>query len=261
MPTIWEKAKAGFHYRGDFLVIDAHCHLECAPGAAAGPFSLPRLIETMDALGIERACVNLAHFPNAPEANDRLNSYVRREPMRIFAIALVNPFTPNANLDEARRCLDELGMRGVKVANHWNRSALLPLKTEDAERMEPVFALAERQRRPVICHGFITPDAVRRHPDLPFIIAHGTEDWEAAEAYRPFPNAFFDTATGFFPRATIEHFVNRFGADRIVFGSNMPRNDPRVPLGAALTSGISRLDKEKILGRNMAGLLGFNPSK
>jgi len=257
MPGTWENIKQGFHFRGDYFIVDAHCHVDCPAVASPKPFGVQDLIGVMDSLGIERACVNLSHFPDYAQANERAMASVRQYPKRLFGIAVASVYAPHSDVDRVRRCIEELGMRGIKVTARWDSESLMPPVSSQTAGLEEIYQLAMRWNCPVICHGYLTPSIARRYRDVQFILTHALEDWASAESYRKCENVHFDTSASFFPRASIAHFVKLFGAQRIVFGSDMPLIDPRVPLGVILSAGISEHDKERILGLNMARLLGL----
>lgn len=49
----------------------------------------------------------------------------------------------------------------------------------------------------------------------------------------------------------LETFVNRFGAERLLFGTGMPMYDPAEPIGMLLTSGLSEDALRAIAGENL----------
>ena len=53
----------------------------------------------------------------------------------------------------------------------------------------------------------------------------------------------------------IEQFVREVGADRILFGSDMPFVNANAQIGKILYAKIPDEDKRKILGLNMAELI------
>jgi len=54
----------------------------------------------------------------------------------------------------------------------------------------------------------------------------------------------------------IEYAVREFGAERLVFGSFLPVNDPFVAMGMVLDAGISEQEKRLLAGDNLRRLIG-----
>jgi predicted TIM-barrel fold metal-dependent hydrolase len=77
------------------------------------------------------------------------------------------------------------------------------------------------------------------------------------EAVRACPNIFLETCTSFGEHGTIEFLVEGAGADRVLFGSDMPLMDARYNVGRIATANISEEDKRKVLGLNAMRLLGL----
>ena len=72
-----------------------------------------------------------------------------------------------------------------------------------------------------------------------------------------YENYYVDTAfTNTIPGA-IEILVDKLGADRVLFGSDMPIVSPYIRLGQLLSANICDADMEKILGLNAARLYGI----
>jgi predicted TIM-barrel fold metal-dependent hydrolase len=57
----------------------------------------------------------------------------------------------------------------------------------------------------------------------------------------------------------IEQLVAGAGAERVVFGSDMPLMDPRCQIGKIITAAIDDQAKRLVLGENAARLLGLAP--
>jgi uncharacterized protein len=55
----------------------------------------------------------------------------------------------------------------------------------------------------------------------------------------------------------LEHAVSELGAERILFGTDMPLLDPYTQLAKVTGADISNEAKQAILGDNLAGLLGL----
>ena len=66
-------------------------------------------------------------------------------------------------------------------------------------------------------------------------------------------NVFTDTALA--PSYEIEDYINKFGSDRILFGSDFPFGDPKGELSKILDLSIPLENKNQILGLNLQRLL------
>ena len=68
------------------------------------------------------------------------------------------------------------------------------------------------------------------------------------------PNVYLETSN-FIGQDHVTQFVRRFGAERLLYGSFLPVNDPYTAAGMILDADISEADKEKIAGGNLRRLV------
>jgi hypothetical protein len=71
---------------------------------------------------------------------------------------------------------------------------------------------------------------------------------------RDCPNLFVEISN-FVGAGFLEHAVRQFGAERLIFGSFLPMNDPLVPMGMILDAEISDAEKAMIAGGNLRALI------
>lgn len=242
---------------------------------------IDELLLALDAAGIARA-VLLGWYWEKPETCAWQNRFyaacVRAHPDRLSAFATLHPASGReSTLREIRRARDE-GLIGLgELSPHSQAHAI----------DDPVFAemlqLAGELRMPVNLHvtdpasrpyvGRIeTPlrDFVRiarAHPRTTFILAHWGgmlplvhPDASAAAL----PNVFYDTAASplLYDAGVWSRALPRFGADRVLFGSDFPLNlYPKldelpglVRLAAEARAGGA---DDRVLGRNAARILGL----
>lgn len=69
------------------------------------------------------------------------------------------------------------------------------------------------------------------------------------------PNIFIETSN-FIGPAFIEFAVREFGAERLIFGSFLPVNDPFVPIGMICDASISENEKILIAGATLRQIIG-----
>lgn len=72
---------------------------------------------------------------------------------------------------------------------------------------------------------------------------------------KKFDNLYIDTGT-YYTLDGIEYITNKFGAERLVFGSNMPFTAVGASVGKIIFSKISDSDKEKIAYKNICNIIG-----
>lgn len=246
-----------------FDIIDVHAHL--------GPFAqfhIPHndaagMIAEMDRLGIRQMWI-AAHAAIAADAvrgNDAVAEAVRAYPGRFLGYVVVDPNYPAEVVSELERRLAQPEFAMIKLhpglANY-------PI---DGPNYVPVWDIARERRCPVLTHAwtgcpYCGPGPIRRvldrHPDTRLIFGHAlfhaTFD-EAAAVARDFEHVLLDLTTSNHAYGMLEHAVQTMGADRIVYGSDMPFISAAGAVGKVLYACISDEDKAKILAGNARRLL------
>lgn len=211
--------------------------------------------------------------------NDYVAAYVAQHPDKLIGFASVDPNDPGS-ADQLRAAVDELGLRGLKVA---------PIYQDfdpTSERAERVFAVAEELGLPVLWHqgtSFIrsgplkysNPVAVDevaiRHPELRVVVAHLGHPWieETIVVVRKHPFVYADIS-GLHTRpwqlynglvTALEYGIT----DKLLFGSDFPfatiqqtrqalRAVTRMVEGTPLPQ-IPEIVVESIIARNTISLL------
>lgn len=170
-------------------------------------------------------------------------------------------------LNELDRIKD-LGLKGVKIHPDYQGYFLFE------ERLLPFWEKCARLELPVIIHmGYdpVTPtvrhampqDLVYVHsrvPEADIIAAHmgGVFAWEAAEHYICGDrHIWLDTAftQGFLDPSLMKRLIEKHGADRVLFASDLPWHLPSMEMKMIEELDISEEDKEKIFWKNAAELL------
>lgn len=123
------------------MVIDCHTHLSGAEVA-------PEVMRAADRLGISRLCASSLgrawQYEPTPEvcieANNDVAEAMRRHAGRILGFCMVNPAYPEAAMSEFRRCIEDVGMSGLKlwVAVRANDARVFPLVEQAIAYRVPV---------------------------------------------------------------------------------------------------------------------------
>ncbi len=212
------------------LVIDAHCHI-------GRSLSGEELIQLMDDAGIGKAVVFVTPFlwglpgqADYHDTNDYIADMQRKYPDRLIGFACANPHVRPGR--ELERCVNELGLRGVKI--HPENHCFAVDSLIGGEMMDAVVALQKETgaRIPILSHGMTTIGAMPdqfgrlagRYPDVTIIIAHGAGFqnlyFPSIEPIAEHDNLFVDTAMTTIDDLHLIGVTARIGVRKVVFGSD-----------------------------------------
>jgi hypothetical protein len=227
------------------VVIDSHAHV--GPFASYYiPYNAPaEMVHEMDRVGIR--CCWAFPFMLACEwrrGNDDVIGAVREFPGRFWGIAAMSPHYPDELLPELERCL-EAGCVGVKFhpdLHHYDPNAV---------DMDSVLSYLDRYGLLCHSHNFGTPETmlrlVKRYPRVTFVSSHFSPGYD--RVVNECTNLFVCACTCWGMRS-LEEFVERVGAERVLFASDFPCLDLATALGPVLFAQLSDEQKRMILGLN-----------
>jgi uncharacterized protein len=236
-------------------VIDFHVH---QPSGDA--YSSSAYVDVMDDLGIQMSVVftydGLLH--PSPAANDSLARFVEPFPDRLIAFATVNPRDPSA-ADEIERCVQDHGMRGVKL-HPW----LQGFSAHIAGLNDVCTAVAEFGI-PLLFHDgtppFTTPlqfaSLAMRHPDATIVLGHGGlhDMWrEAIAAVSLSPNIYLCMCAT--PPYAMKAIVEECRLDRLLFGTDAGLRANPYQRYAALR--VRQLDRLGLTADQSEAIRGIN---
>ncbi len=187
------------------------------------------------------------------------------EDERFVALGTINPNDENWR-EEIER-VKALGLHGIKLHSDMQRFNL------DDERMIERYRYMRDLDLPVLFHmgdkryDFSAPirlaNVLRRIPDLKCIAAHmgGYSKWN--EAYDVLPvldNLYFDTssALGLMSNEQALRFIDKHGADNILFGSDYPLWDPKQAIDNVLSLNLDENMNCKIFAENFCKLFDIH---
>jgi uncharacterized protein len=225
-----------------YAPFDAHTHIG-SNDPDGYKSSTGQLLAALDLIG-SRAAVFPMHEPGGyPPANDYVMEEARNSGGRLLAFCRLDPHADDP-AGEAERCLDA-GARGIKLHPRAERFRLEEPETE------PIFAVANERRVPVLVHagrgipalGRDAVDLSERFPDAKIILAHAAVCdlawiWREAASH---PNLFFDTAW-WSPQDLLTLFA-LVPPGQILWGSDAPYGTPLqstlLAFRAALQAGVT----------------------
>ncbi|MHC4871493.1 MAG: amidohydrolase family protein [Planctomycetota bacterium] len=257
--NILEKALAGKPL-DDWFVLDCHGHLDYWRGSPTFEVSADEMIARMDRIGIDMLCINKWNCPDVVLGNNDVAAVIKKYPERFLGYAATNPsLGRDFNRDELKRCFDEFGFTGIKVHNGYD---MLPMRDhvntlEFRDGLEAVWEFADEYKCSVLCHGYLNPEVANKYKEAVFFHAHAGGEKLSGDIYKDCPNVYLDTANSLTMPGNIERQIEVAGIDKIIFGTDMPFADPAYRLGQVVARKIPDHDMEKILGLNMARILGI----
>jgi len=296
------------------LIIDAHCHIWeeelmseelrkiildiCAQHDFDPPQLLDgtveRLIREMDEAGIDKTVIVGIDYGYlfrgkipAKEYNDYVANLIQEYPDRLIGLAGIDPRRGKEAIQELERCMNELGLSGVKL---WPQTGFYP----DEYSYFPFYERAQELGATILCHtGAPPPGTYLKYchpvnldkvainfPDLKIIMAHVGDPWisEALTVATKNGNIYFDISGWegqfkFAPVALMQTLAQAklgCGIKKVLFGSDWPLFTPIVPL-KDWVEGIKKLklppplklmglpelnqeEKQMILGENAANI-------
>jgi predicted TIM-barrel fold metal-dependent hydrolase len=94
----------------------------------------------------------------------------------------------------------------------------------------------------------------KRYPNVRWVVAHCGADFKTADlaidCLNEFKNVFAEITLTPVTSGIIDYLANHAGADRVLYGSDLPMRDPRQQLGWVVFSKLSVAKKKQILGEN-----------
>lgn len=241
------------------LRVDGHCHLGHGIRRSV---SARVLLKEMDRHGIDQAVVcSVDQFlaVDNREGNDLIAQTVKKHPDRLIGFASVNPWYGLAAVDELKRSLDQ-GLRGLKLNPFIQGFCITD------EVVLPLVEVAADYGIPVYCHTG-TPvgalplqlaDLAVRFPNVNFIMGHmGSADFvdEVIPAMEVAGNLFAETSK-VQNCQLLKRVIERFGAERVIFGTNYPNSSYGVELEKMALLDLTPDIQGWVLGRSILRLIG-----
>jgi predicted TIM-barrel fold metal-dependent hydrolase len=243
------------------MIVDAHTHVGYTK--YGDTLNAERLLKVMDEVGVDKAVLIPALSTGRPLPADKAAEEVKKAPDRLVAFAAVNPKGKDAvaNLEEA---VVKHGAKGLKI-----HPTFQALPADDEIWVYPLVQKAQELKIPVMFHSgegpYATPWQIglvaMDFPKVTIIMAHmGLNSLSYTEGAikmaKKASNLVLETA-GVVHDHPITKACQAIGSDRIIFGSDAPINNPLHEIKKIQVAKIVEEDKRKILGENIARILGL----
>jgi uncharacterized protein len=240
---------------------------------AALPDQIPHgfTLGALDAAGVDRALCSAWWGPRGPLLeNDEVAALCRAHPERITGIASVDLDRPMAAVRELRRCVRELGFRGLRILPWlWQRPPndrrYYPLYAECIELGVP-FCLQVGHAGPLLPSEPGRPipyldEVACDFPELVIVGGHIGYPWttEMIALATKYENVYIDTSAykpSRYPSELVT-YLRGHGRHKVLFGSNFPMLTPAACLAQSGDLGLDDESRALFLGATAARLFGL----
>ena len=238
--------------------------------APTGELPVAETIRAMDAAGVAKALISAWVAPrNTMISNDEVAGFVHEFPDRLVGVGSVDISRPAKAVAELRRCVGELGFKGIRVLP-W----LWELPPTD-RLFYPVYAACCDLGVPFctqIGHtGPLMPSEVGRpiyldrvaldFPELVIVAGHIGYPWtdEAVAVATKHVNVYIDTSAWTAKRypAPLVDYLRGHGSRKVLFGSNYPMIAPAKALEGLGGLDLSSETRALFLGGNALRIYGI----
>ena len=240
-----------------FPIIDAHAHMGGVYGTYMSKCSADEMVEIMDRENIEMVfCSPHSALHDPGIKNRELDETMAKHPTRFMGYYAFNPNYLETNLETIDDVLNKDGYIGLKFLPTYHRYPL------DGENYREALEFADKHKLMILIHtwGNNDPHNGPRHikmiadkyKNATFIMGHSApgELDEAIEVARTHDNVMLDLCDIHRHSGIVDKMVEGVGADKVLFGTDIPWYDPSYCLGSVLFSHISDEDKYKVIYGN-----------
>lgn len=253
----------------DILVIDSHSHLVDGGDFTSSDVSMVNgdgdsLVKKMDMLGIDKICISPWEGIKTDGicANETSLRVMEKYGDRVYAYACLNPnydedlFRVIPDYHEKHGSDKFIGIKPYYPSNKYN---LLGSKYMEW------FEYSNEKNLIMLVHSGLEGIAAKVealsevYPRIAFLMAHSGASYRVArenlEVVKKRNNVYLEITYTSLTYGIIEYMVRQAGAEKVLFGTDMPMRDPAPQLAWVCYSKISLEDKKKILGLNMKRLI------
>ena len=263
-----------------YEIIDAPCHIypdKIAERAVHGTDTFydivskhkgtfSDLVSQKESSGIDKFVVQ--SVATTPHQVKSINEFVARE-INLYGDFLIGFGTLHQDsntMEEDVKHLVELGLKGVKLHPDIQTFKI------DEERYFQIYELCEKYNLPILMHtGDFRYDnsnpnrlipVIETFKKLTIIGAH-FGGWsmceDASKKLCNYQNLYVDCSSAFYllDKKTAKEIIRRYGADKVLFGSDYPMWDAGEELKYFFSLNLSEEENAKILSKNLKKLLGL----
>lgn len=257
--------------KDNFYVIDAHCHIypeKIASKAVAGTDAFYSTkaaglgtVSDLVSMGKRAGCDHFVvqSVATTPKQVHSINEFIAKSVSEnrdiLTGLGTLHPDSEDIEGDVKK--IVELGLHGVKLHPDIQKFEV------DAKKCMPIYELCSFYKLPILMHtgdyryDFSNPNRVepvlKLFPDLILVGAH-LGGWsvcdEASEKLAKYDNLFVDCSSTFpftDDMDTVIKAMNRYGTDRIMFGTDYPMWSPEKEMETFMKLDFTDSQRKKIL--------------
>jgi len=251
----------------EFEIIDSHAHLGSFSGFPIRYNKIQEIVNTMRSFGIKKMCVShlFAITYDTREGNEMTQNEIKDYSDLFFFGGILDPRKSETEIAKEYYDIDP------KVTM-WNE--LHPAMHQyhiSGKGYRIILDLIKNNPKPVLFHTdesdkYSKPgqmeELIKSYPEIKFIIGHSGNvigGFEiAVEIAKKYDNAFLDSTYSRNYFGQMKWMINKVGAEKILFGSDMPFLNGAIQIGKLYESGITDNDRQKIFHDNAVRLLNLD---
>ncbi len=253
------------------------------PEEMRGGVSIPRYLEKMDAAGIDRTLLvavragDLAVKGSFEIEYSRVAEVCAEHPERFSGLAGVDPFRGMAGIYQLQEAVEDLGFVGAHLYPHWfglapNDRRYYPYYAKCCELDIPIMMqvghnlIYSRERRlPSVGRPITLDEVAIDFPELKLIGIHIGVPWtdEMISMAWKHENIFIGV-DAYAPKhwpPQIVHYLNSYGQDKVLFGTDWPVIDPERAMAEVNEMDLRPGAKAKLLRDNALELFRLPESE
>lgn len=122
-----------------------------------GEYQIENQLTDLDEAAVDQAilklpgCAEWMSLKTCKRFNNLMAEHVKKSNGRLIPLGVVPPFSKKENIEELKRCFDELGFHGVQIASHYQDAYL------DDDRYSDFFALCNEYHATIYVHHSPVP--------------------------------------------------------------------------------------------------------
>lgn len=252
----FSESKRSLHF------FDAHCWIGRSNNLLPVSLSTPNeIIEQMDYSGIEKALVShtFSRYYHPLVGNEYLMREINGIDRLRGCFVLIPPST--GEMDSVDQYIEDMLTKGVRTVRLFPRSHRFSLEEWSSGAL---LGKLEERRIPLFIWGRETDwntlyAICKRYPHLPVVLEQTDEEayWNGRYLFPTLEkceNLFLEVDNCVL-YLEIDESVKRFGAERLIFGTYLPADDPNASLMLVTEGDFSQKEKEQIAHKNLEKLI------